>query len=281
VARQIEVKFSPDPNTGLRSRAVITEAYELCLKGRHFWYKRTEAAMRRGLEYFHQAIEGDANCAPAYDGICDSYVLLACRGMAPVRETFAKAKAAALKALEIEPTFADAHAWIAHIRLHEWDWKGLDEEFQRVIRLNPSRAMVYPWYSEYMVVSGRFALAVAFAKEANRLDPLSPVINSSVVTALYFARRFDAAAQETRRTLEIEPDHFLPYFRLGQVAIQMKTVRETAISAMQTAVALSGRSTETLAGLAQAYASAGERSEARRLANELEHERKTHYVSPY
>src|SRR2546423_867154 len=99
VATQISIKLSPDPERRLRSGAIDAEAYELCLKGRFFWYKRTEDGLRKGIEFFSKAIERNPLFAPAYDGLCDSYVLLACRGIAPIRDTFAKAKAAASKAL--------------------------------------------------------------------------------------------------------------------------------------------------------------------------------------
>lgn len=279
VAKQIEIKLSPK-TPQVPAGSLNAEAYELCLKGRYFWYKRTEEALRRGLAYFQQAIGCDPACAAGYDGICDSYVLLACRGMEPVERTFAEAKAAAQKALEIDPTLVDIHASIAHIRLHEWDWEGLDEEFKRVVRLNPSRAIVYPWYSEYLVVSGRPELGIAFAKEAERLDPLSTVINTAVVTALYFARKYEAAVEQLRKGLEIDPKHFLPHLRLGQVSIPMKKF-DVAITSMQEAVSLSGRSTETLSGLAQAYAAAGMRAETEELLRELDQQANQRYVSPY
>ncbi len=279
VARQIEIKLSRPAGT-LRAGSVNAEAYELCLKGRYFWYKRTEEGLRKGLEYFNQAIARDPRCAAAYDGICDSYVLLACRGIAPVKETFDKAKAAARRALEIDPAFADAHASIAHIRLHEWDWEGLNEEFQRVVQMNPSRAIVYPWYSEYLVVTGQPEIGVAVAKEAERLDPLSPVMNTSVVTAFYFARNFQAALDQINKGIEIDSQHFLPHFRLGQVYIAMKKF-DAAIKAMKKAVQLSSRSTETVAGLAQAYASAGRKSDAGKLLVELHQKNSKKYVSPY
>ena len=139
---------------------------------------------------------------------------------------------------------------------------------------------MYPWYSEYLVISGRFDEAIAFARVAERLDPLSPVINTSVVTALYFARRFDEAIEQIRKGLEIDAEHFLPHFRLGQVYIQTKQYG-SAIDSMQKAVALSGRSTETRAGLAQSYAAAGLRSQAKELLAELHRQSAQRYVSPY
>lgn len=149
-----------------------------------------------------------------------------------------------------------------------------------MIRLNPSRAIVYPWYSEYLTVSGRQELAIAFAKEAERLDPLSPVINTAVVTALYFARKYQAAVEQIRKGWEIDHKHFLPHFRLGQVSIPMKNF-ELAIQSMQEAVSLSSKSTETMCGLAQAYAAAGLKSPATKIIRELDAQADRRYVSPY
>jgi TolB-like protein/Tfp pilus assembly protein PilF len=278
VARQIEIKLTP--RSVPRSASVDPETYQLCLKGRYFWYKRTEEALKKGIEYFNQALARDATYAPAYDGISDSYVLLACRGVMSAEDAFGKAKAAAKKALEIDDMFADAHASLAHIRLHEWDWEGLDEEFRRAIALNPARAIAYPWYSEYLMVTGRPEEAIALARQAQRLDPLSPVINSFVSSCYYFARHYESAKQELLNSVEIEPAHFLPHLRLGQIYIVMGS-HEEAVAEMTQAVALSGRSMETLAGLGQAYAAAGKKTNMNEVLRELEAQSRARYVSPY
>jgi len=118
-----------------------TEAYQLYLRGRYFWYKRTEEALRKSIEYFNQAITEDPAYAAAFDGLSDSYALLALRGIIPPREGLLKAKAAARKALEIDDALGEAYASLAHVRLHEWDWPGLDEEFKRALELNSGHAI--------------------------------------------------------------------------------------------------------------------------------------------
>ena len=123
------------------------QAHEAYLKGRHFWNKRTEEGLKKGIAHFEEAIEHEPNFAAAYDGVSDSYVMLACRGVLPARETFQKARAAALKAVDLDSALGEGHATLAHVRLHAWDWAGLDEDFQRALDLNPSHAIAYYWYS--------------------------------------------------------------------------------------------------------------------------------------
>ena len=132
------------------------EAYQLYLRGRHFWYKRTEEALRKGIDCFNQALEHDPSYAAAYNGLSDSYALLALRGVIPAREAFVRAKAASRKALEIDPALAEAYASLAHVRLHDWDWAGLDNEFKRALELNPGYAFAYHWYSEYLIAMGKY-----------------------------------------------------------------------------------------------------------------------------
>src|SRR5204862_3796163 len=142
ISEQLRLKLTGAERRRLVRRSTqSTEAYHAYLKGRYFWYKRTEEALRKGIEYFNQAIEEDPSYAAAYDGLSDSYALLALRGIIPHREAFHKAKAAARKALEIDDTLGEAHASLAHIRLHERDWTGLEAEFKRALELNPANSM--------------------------------------------------------------------------------------------------------------------------------------------
>src|SRR6266852_5703762 len=229
------------------------QAHEAYLKGRHFWYKRTEEGMRKSIDCFQQAIERDPNYAAAYDGISDAYVMLACRGVIPAPEAFHKAKTAARQALQIEHDLGEAYASLAHVRLHDWDWIGLDEDFQRALDLNPGHTIAHYWYAEYLMARGRSEESVARVKYAQELDPINPVLNASVGMILYLARRSDQAIDELRKALEVDPDHFLLHFRLGLVYCQQNGMLGEAVQEMQHAVTLSGRSTETLIGLAQAY----------------------------
>jgi TolB-like protein/Flp pilus assembly protein TadD len=256
------------------------EAYQQYLRGRYFWYKRTEEALRKSINYFNEAIAKDPAYAAAYAGLSDSYALLALRGIIAPREGLLKAKAAARKALEIDDLLGEACASLAHARLHDWDWSGLDEEFKRAIGLNPGHAIVYHWYSEYLMAMGRLDESIAIIKQGQETDPISPVIASTLGFALLFARKYDLAIEQFRKTLELDPQHFLSYYRLGHI-YSLKGLHREALEAAEKSVALSGRSTETLAGLGQAYAAAGMSEETQRVIDELNERAKESYVSSY
>ncbi len=256
------------------------EAYQLYLRGRYFWYKRTEEALRKSIEYFNQAIAEDPSYAAAYDGLSDSYALLALRGIIAPREGLLKAKAAALKALEIDDSLGEAYASLAHARLHDWDWAGLEEEFKRALELNPGHAIAYHWYSEYLMAMGRADESIAIIKQGQETDPISPVITATLGFTLLFARRYDQAIEQFRKALELDPNHFLSHYRLSHI-YSLKGSHREAIDEAQQSVALSGGSTETLAGLAQAYAGAGMREEMQKVLDELNQRSKERYVSPY
>ncbi|MHA6853459.1 tetratricopeptide repeat protein [Ralstonia pseudosolanacearum] len=281
IAREIEIKLTPHEQGRLdRTHAMDAQAHEAYLKGRHFWSMRTEDGMRKSIEYFQLAIEHQPNFAAAYDGVADAYTMLACRGVSPARETFHKAKMAARKALQIEPDLGEAYASLAHVRLHDWDWVDLEQDFLRAIELNPGHAIAYYWYAEYLMMAGRAEDAIARVRQSRQMDPLNSVLNSSVAIILYLARRYDQAREELHKALEIDPNHFLLHFRLGLVYQQQKLF-DDAIEEMQKAVTLSGRSTEALTGLAQTYAAADMKAAMQQIVDALQTESEQHYVHPY
>src|SRR5207302_2572922 len=278
---KLRLKLTGEEKKRLAKRYTAnTEAYQLYLRGRYFWYKRTEEALRKSIEYFNQAIEKEPSYAAAYDGLSDSYALLALRGVIPPKEAFLKAKAAARKALALDETLGEAYASLAHVRLHEWDWSGLEEEFKRAIELNPGHAIAYHWYSEYLTAMGRADESIAIMKQAQEIDPLSPVVTQTLAAAFYFARKYDQAIEQFRKALELDPNHFLSHYWLGHI-YSLKGLPEKAIEEAQASVALSGRSTETLAGLGRAYAAAGISEEMQKVLDELILHSNERYVSPY
>ena len=281
ISEKLRLKLTGEEKGRLAKRHTASaEAYQLYLKGRYFWYKRTEEALRKSIEYFNQAIEEDPTYALAYDGLSDSYTLLALRGLIPPREALVKAKAAARKALEIDDTLGEAYASLAHVRLHDWDWSGLEEEFKRALELNPGQAMACHWYSEYLRALGRADESIAIEKVGQEIDPLSPINSVSLSTAYHYAGMYDQAIEQLRKGLEINPNHFLLHLRLGHSYLQ-KGMHEEAVEEMQRAVTLSGRSAETVMGLGQVYAAAGKSVEAQQVLDELMLHAKEHYVSPY
>ena len=282
VAREIHITLTPHEQNRLdgdRSRSIDSQAYELYLRGRHFWYRRTEEGIRKSIECFEQALRYDPKFAAAYDGISDAHTMLACRGMTPAVESFHKAKSAARHAVRLQPELGEGYASLAHVRLHDWDWVGLESEFRQAVELDPGYAIAHYWYAEYLMAMGRTREAVGRVEHASELDPLNSVINASVGMIRYLAHDYDGALVALRRGIEIDPTHYVSYLRIGLVCLQ-KNLPHEAIDAMQQAVIHSGRSTEALAGLAQAHAVTGDKQAMGRIVKELG-ESGDRYVSPY
>jgi TolB-like protein/Tfp pilus assembly protein PilF len=282
VAREIHIKLAPhekqrlDPDT---TRSLNPQAYELYLRGRHFWYRRTEEGIRRSIECFEEALRHDPSLAAAYDGISDAHTMLACRGMTPAVESFHKAKAAARQAVRMQPELGEGYASLAHVRLHDWDWVDLESEFRRAVELDPGYAIAHYWYSEYLMAMGRTREALARVQHSWQLDPLNSVINASVGMIHYLAHDYDGALVALRRGLEVDPTHYVSHLRVGLVCLQ-KNLANEAVEAMRQAVTHSGGSTEALAGLAQAHAVAGDKPVMERIVKELA-DGGHRYVSPY
>jgi TolB-like protein/DNA-binding winged helix-turn-helix (wHTH) protein/Tfp pilus assembly protein PilF len=182
------------------------EAYDLYLKGRYFWNKRTARGLEQAIESFQQAIAKDANYARAYAGLADSYALLSGYTLIPQSESMPKARAAALKALELDDSLAEAHTSLALIREnYDWDWKTAEKEYLRAIELNPNYATAHHWYAEFLSWQGRFDEAFAESERARQLDPLSLIIASDNAAILYYSRQYDRAIAQCRTVLEMEP----------------------------------------------------------------------------
>jgi len=281
IAREIQIKLTVGVQHRLdRVAAIDPEAHEAYLRGRHLWNRRTEEGMRNSIAQYEEAIRRHPDYAMAYAGVADSYVMLACRGMVSAKETFRKARAAARKALELDAELGEAHGSLAHVRLHDWDWEGLDGDFLRAIELHPAQPIVYYWYGEFLMSMGRPEEAIAMTRRAQQADPLSPVIAASLAMILYLARQYDEAVKVLQRAQEIDPSHFLPHLRMGLVRLQQKGYPE-AIRELQTAARLANHSTETLAALGTGYAMAGMSGEAHRIVAQLQASQAEHYVLPY
>jgi TolB-like protein/Tfp pilus assembly protein PilF len=282
VAREIQIKLTPLEQRRLdrdKTRSINSQAYELYLRGRHFWYRRTEDGIRKSIECFEEALRYDRGFAAAYDGISDAHTMLACRGMTPALESFHKAKVAARQAVRLQPELGEGYASLAHVRLHDWDWVGLESDFRQAVELDPGYAIAHYWYAEYLMTMGRTREAVGRVEHGWELDPLNSVINASVGMIRYLAHDYDAALVALRRGLEIDPTHYVSYLRMGLVCLQ-KNLPNEAIDAMRQAVTHSGGSTEALAGLAQAHAVTGDKLAMERIVKQLG-DSGHRYVSPY
>ncbi len=280
IAGEIKIKLAPGSPPIELTREMPAEGLEALLKGRHLLNQRIERTMRSSIAQFETVLHHCPDCASAYAGIAEANVMLACRGMVPAKETFRQSAAAARKAIEIDAEHGDAHGSLAHVRLHDWDWMGLDDAFRRAIALAPSLAQVYYWYGEYLMSQGKPEEAIASAANGLKLDPLSPVIRSSYGMILYLARQYDRASEILVNAIETSPGHFLPRLRLGMVRIQQKQFPE-AIQQLKVAARLAEESTETQAALAMAYAASGDRANAARITGRLENLRGRRYVLPY
>ena len=213
-----------------------TEAYQLYLKGRYHWNKRTGEGLKKGIQYFQQAIEKDPGYALAHTGLADCYNLLSLYSALPPRDAMPKAKAAALQALELDDSLAEAHNSLAYAKLYyDWDWNGAEKEFRRALELNPNYAIAHHWYHEYLVAMGRFEEGHSRILRAQELDPLSLMISADVGWGFYFARRYDDALEQLRKTLELEPNFVMAHFILGLTYLQKRQF-EQATAELQQAI---------------------------------------------
>jgi TolB-like protein/Tfp pilus assembly protein PilF len=276
IADEVKAKVTPEVQARLASaRPVDPEAHRLYLIGRFLWNKRTEEGFKQAIDKFQRAIEIDPNSAPAYAGLADAYNLLGDWGYLPPRDTYPKGKAAARKALQIDEASAEAHTSLAYAYFeYDWDWAACEKEFKRAIELNPNYATAHHWYSEYLSAMRRHAEAMAEAQRSQELDPLSPIINTSLGFRYLFARQFDEAIRRLRETVSLFPEFAIAYGGLGGAYMASGTYQE-AIVAYQKARSLSGASAAEVAALGQAYAKGGIRGyylwELRRLREESKH----------
>ncbi len=196
-----------------------SQAYQAYLKGRYYWNRRTEEGFQKGVKYFQEAIENDPNYALAFAGLADSYDLLPRYGFLAPNEGYPEAKEAAIKALELDDTLAEAHASLGYAEVnYDWDWAGGEKEFKRAIELNPGYATAHHWYALYLAASGRLDEATSEIKRAQELDPLSLIINSNLGRILYFARKYDQAIEQFRKTIELDPNFADTHIRLLTLA---------------------------------------------------------------
>jgi len=282
IAREIKVVLTPGEQARLaKTRTVIPEAYQLYLKGRHFWNKRTEENLNKAIESFKKAIELDPNYALAYVGLADAYNMLGSYVFLPSNKAYPKAEAAAVKALEIDDTLAEAYTSLAFVKYRfDLDWFGAEADFNWAIGLNPSYATAHAWYGTLLRDMGRFDEALTELERARELDPLSLPINTSIGFVFYFARQYDQAIEQCEKALELDADFPWGHDVLGESYLQ-KSLFEEAIKEIQKAVTLSAGSTEYLAALGHAYAVAGIRDEALKILEELHERSKQRYVPQY
>jgi len=272
IADQIRINVNPQEQAALKSVKVVNpQAYESFLKGRYFWNKRTADGLKVALAYFSQAIDEDPKYAQAYSGLADTYSLLGDWQYAVMtpREALPKAKAAAIKALELDSTLGEAHNSLAFcLDGFDWDFDSAGKEFRRAIELNPGYATAHHWYAWHLSLLGRYDEAIVEMREAENLDPLSLIINADLAELLVLAHSYDESIRQSRKTIEMDPNFALAHNQLAQAYLQ-KHMNDEALAELQKAEQLSGGGPTIMANLARAYAASGKRSEALKLLSDL------------
>jgi serine/threonine-protein kinase len=282
VSEKLRLKTTALQQKRLAKRATQnTDAYQAYLKGRYYWNRRTEPAIKRAVDYFLQAIKQDPAYAQAFAGLADCYVTYIGYQVEPPLEAGPKAQAAAARALEIDNTLADAHTSLGFTKvLYERDWAGAEREFQRAIELDPNYPTAPHWYSIYLAAVGRNEQAVAAIRRAQQLDPLSLVIGANVGLTLFFARRYDEAIEQTSKALDMDPS-FVPGHWWLSLPYEQKAMFQDAIAELQKAHGLSKDSPYILGPLGHAYAVSGDREKARQVLTELGELSKRRYVAAF
>jgi len=272
IADQIRISINPQEQAALKTiRVVNPQAYESYLKGRYFWNKRTADGLKAALTLFNQAVEEDPKYAQAYSGLADTYALLGDWQYAVMtaKEALPKAKAAAIKALELDSALGEAHNSLAFcLDGFDWDFDSAGKEFRRAIELNPGYATAHHWYAWHLSLLGRYEEAIAEMRKAENLDPLSLIINADLAELLLLAHSYDDSIRQSRKTIEMDPNFAFAHNQLGQAYLQ-EQMRDEAVAELQKAVQLSGGSPTCIANLARAYVISGRRSEAVRLLTDL------------
>jgi TolB-like protein/DNA-binding winged helix-turn-helix (wHTH) protein/Flp pilus assembly protein TadD len=282
VAGELQLRLPGiDSATSVAGRQVRWEAHEAVLRGRYFLEQRTAEGIQTAREYFDRAIALEPTYALAHVGLADADILAVTYTSAPARAAMARARAAVLRALALDPREPAAHAWLGIILAeHDWNWAGAERSFRRALELNPNFAYAHKLYAEHLSYAGRFEEAIAEAELARRLDPLSVVANSLVGIVLYRARRYEQALAPLQQAIELNPYHPTPYLPQG-LALSMLGRHEDAIAALEKGVLVSDRSSEMLAQLALVSGRAGLADRARALLAELQTRSRGEHVSPF
>ena len=256
------------------------KAWNLYLKGRYYWNVRSQASIQEAIRLFEAAIREDPNFALAYTGLADSHALGVDYRAAPVSDGLQRAKAEAIRALELDESLAEAHTslgWVAFI--HEWDWAMAGREFRRAIELNPRYATARQWHSWYLMAMGRMAEAVAEARRAVQLDSASVSVLRSLGWVCYFARDYDAAVAQLRKAVVANPTAEETHYVLG-LAFAMQGALADARTALTEAAGSERQHTNAVAALGRLAVAEGKLDEARAVLHELESRAKDRYVSP-
>ncbi len=282
VAEKLQLKLTGGGRIPLPKRSQQSPAaYQLYLKGRYYWNRRTGDAVRKGLDYFNQAIELDPAYGLAYAGVADSYAMMVFNIMISPRDGLPKARAAATMALERDERLAEARSSLAFVKMfYDWDWAGAEQEFHRTFELNPNYSIARQWYAMELAALGRHEEAVRETERGLQIDPLSLSINATSSLLLYFVRQYDEGLDQGLATVEMDPSFFASHF-VSALALEQKGQLDRAILEFRASADLSGRWPLFLGGYGHACAVRGEREEALKIVTELRDTSVGKYVSSF
>ncbi|HEX8846068.1 MAG TPA: winged helix-turn-helix domain-containing protein [Pyrinomonadaceae bacterium] len=283
ISEKLRLKLSGDQIKQLTKRYTeSTEAYRTYLKGRYYWNKRTPDGLKKGIEYFEQAIHIDPNYALAYAGLADSYLLLGSVEYSALDPQVARqhARKSALEALRIDNSLSEAHASLAYVKMFDWDWTDALREFSRAIELNPGYATAHHWYALYLMAMNNQAEASAEIETAREIDPLSLPIIAGVGWHFYLTRQYTEAIEECRRALEMDSNFYMAHFVRGLSYVQLSRYAE-ALEEYGQGSRLSGDTPLLLAAQGHVFALLQRIDETEKVLDELFRMSRRRYVSPY
>ena len=281
VVQHLRVRLLRPDDGIVRQGTTNVDAYGLYLQGRFHLNRRTATSLGLAAEAFSKAVEADPEYAPAYSGLADAHLLQERYGVVAPGQSLPEAMRAAMRAVELEPTSAEAHASLAYAReLVDWDIPGARREFERAIELNPRYAVAHHWYAWNLALEGRYEDALTELHEALSLEPLSLIIRTNVGSVLYFARRFDEAIEALQETLALNDSFAVAHQWLGRAFLAVGR-HENAIQAQRRAVEILGADPESVASLGHVLARAGRTDEAMDSLVRLDALASERNVSPY
>jgi serine/threonine-protein kinase len=286
IINALEIRFGRSQQERL-SRSIYkanAELYDLYLRGRYYWNKRTEEALNKSVSIFQQIIAQDPSYAPAFSGLADCYVSLGVSGTGVPKDVMPKASAAAKKALELDGTLAEAYTSLGSVKaVYDWEWTEAQKMFQRAIHFSPGYATAHQVYALFSLSpTGSLQEAIDEQHQAIKLDPLSVVMNSYLAWLAYLAGRLDEAIAQCEKTIDLDAGFYRTYWVLG-LACAEKGIYPEAIRNLEKARELAGAAftAQILSGLAHVNALSGKHDEARQYIEELESRARQEYMSPF
>jgi serine/threonine-protein kinase len=280
IVDKLKIKLLSGDKTRLLKRSTDNmDAYNLYLKGLYFFNKRSKVGMKKGIEYFHKAIEIDPDYAAAYVGLAESFIQLGFWGFLSPKESISKAKTLAEKALRIDDSIADVHTALGFINMvYDWDWKNAERRIKLALKLNPGYALAYNRYCTYLTGMGKNDEALAAMRKAIELDPLSVRLNSELAIYYYLFGKVEESMIQIQKTLEMDP-HFGQAYWMKGIVLGSKNRFKEAVSALEKAVQMTGGSATISGYLGYYYAKSGDRAKAKKIIQRLDSRSKEHYVS--